>query len=57
MEQSLLYLQTHHKMHNSRNLTNGINPLKIDIKYIRHAYNLHIGVGMKFQGRPRRQRR
>ena len=57
MEQSLLYLQNHPKMHNSRNLTNGINPLKIDIKYIRHAYNLHIGVGMKFQGRPRRQRR
>ena len=36
-------------------LTNGIKPLKIHTKYIRHAYDLHTGVGIKFQSHPRRQ--
>ena len=29
-------------------LTKGINPYKMDTQYIRHTYNLHIDVGMKF---------
>ena len=35
-------------------LTNGINSLKMDTKYIRHTYSLNIGVGMNPQSHPRR---
>ena len=34
-------------------LTNVINPFKIDMKNIQHKYDLHIGVGIKFQSRDR----
>ena len=36
-----------------KTLTNGINLFKIDMKNIRHIYDLHIGAGMKFQGHGR----
>ena len=45
------------KTHNRQIFTNGINPYNIDIEYIWHTDNLHIGEGIKFQGRPRRQHR
>ena len=41
--------------HNSRTLTNSINPFIMNIEYIRHAYDLNIGVVMKFKSHPRRQ--
>ena len=40
----------------SETLNNIINPLKTDMKYIRHAYDLHMGIGMKFQSHGRRRK-
>ena len=48
-EKLFLYIQNHYERHNIIKSANGINPLKTDMKYIWNAYDLNIGVGIKFQ--------
>ena len=48
---TLLNIEDIYKYNNTNNktFTNGINPLKINMEYIQHTYDLHIGVVIKLQ--------